>query len=160
MTATALVSSRRFDALDRWLIGLSLACGAIYLVSRGLPAVAGVAVIKGMSIAPPAFVAYRTLRDRDGLILAISLLFSTLGDLFLAVNEERLFVFGLGSFLIAHLLYTLLFVRNWPKPLNATAGRKVLAGLLIIFSAAMLAWLWPSLGDLKLPVEVYICAIK
>jgi uncharacterized membrane protein YhhN len=159
MTATALVSSRRFDASDRWLIGVSLACGAIYLVSHGLPAVAGGAVIKGLSIAPLALIAYRTLRDRDGLILAISLLFSTLGDVFLAVNEERLFVFGLGSFLIAHLLYITLFVRNWPKPLSATAGQKALAGFLIIFSVAMFAWLWPSLGDLKLPVAIYLCAI-
>ena len=41
----------------------------------------------------------------------------------------------------------------------ASAGQKMLAALLMIFSAAMFAWLWPSLGDMKLPVAAYLCAI-
>ena len=159
MTATAFVSSRKLDAVDRWLLWLSLACGAIYLVTRGLPAFRASVVIKGMSIAPLALLAYRMLRDRDGVTLGISLLFSTLGDVFLAIGEDRLFTFGLASFLVAHLLYVVLFVRNWPKPMSANASQKMIAALVVIFSAVMLAWLWPSLGDLKLPVAAYLCAI-
>ena len=159
MSATALVSSRRLDLIDRLLLGLSIACGAIYLITRGLPAFEASVVIKGMSIAPLALLAYRSLRDRDGILLGVSLLFSTLGDVFLAVSEERLFTFGLGSFLVAHLLYIVLFVRNRPKPMSASAIQKTVAVLLIIFSTMMFVWLWPSLGDLKLPVAIYLCAI-
>ncbi|HKP84458.1 MAG TPA: lysoplasmalogenase [Blastocatellia bacterium] len=160
MTATALSSSRRLDAVDRLLLALSLACGAIYLVTRGLPAVAGMVVVKGMSTGLLAALAFRMLRDREGLILGVSLLFSALGDVFLGVNEERLFTFGLASFLIAHVLYIVLFVRSRQKPAGASAGRKMLAALLIIYGATMFAWLWPSLGDLKLPVAAYLCAIS
>ena len=79
--------------------------------------------------------------------------------MFLGIDGEKLFVFGLASFLIAHLLYIVLFVRNRPKPVIASAGQKIIAALVMIFSAAMFAWLWPSLGDLKLPVAAYLCAI-
>lgn len=159
MTATVLALNRRFDVVDRLLLALSLACGAAYLVTRGLPAFPGSVVIKVLSIAPLALLAFRVLRNRDGLMLGNSLSFSTLGDMFLGLDGERLFVFGLSSFLIAHLLYIVLFVRNRSESVIASAGQKIIAVVLMIFSAAMFAWLWPDLGVLKLPVAVYLCAI-
>ena len=159
MTANVLAASRRFDAVDRLLLALSLTCGMAYLVTRGLPAFTGSVVIKVLAVAPLALIAFRVLRNRDGLILGNSLSFSTLGDMFLGLDGERLFIFGLCSFLIAHLLYVVLFVRNWPEPARASAGQKALAAVLIIFSAAMFAWLWPDLGALRLPVAAYLCAI-
>lgn len=159
MTATALAAHRRLDQLERLLLAVSLACGAAYLVTRGLPAFTGSVVIKGLSIGLLALITFHNLRDRDGLLLGVSLLFSTLGDIFLGIDGEKLFVFGLGSFLIAHLFYIVLFVRNRPKPMLASADQKIIAALVIIFSAAMFAWLWPNLGDLRLPVAVYLCAI-
>jgi len=158
MPATAVAASRRFDAVDCSLLALSLACGAAYLVTRGLE-FRGSVVIKVLAVAPLALIAFRVLRDRDGLMLGNSLSFSTLGDMFLGIDGERLFVFGLTSFLIAHLLYIVLFVRNRSKPVISSAGQKALAALVMIFSAAMFAWLWPNLGDLKLPVAAYLCAI-
>jgi uncharacterized membrane protein YhhN len=156
MTATTLIASRRLDAVDRLLLALSLACGAAYLITRGMPEFPGSVVIKVLSIAPLGLIAFRMLRDRDGLMLGNSLSFSTLGDMFLGLDGEKLFVFGLASFLIAHLLYIVLFVRN---SIDARAGQKALAALLIIFSSVMFVWLWPNLGDMKLPVAAYLCAI-
>jgi Predicted membrane protein len=156
MTATTLVANRRLDAVDRLLLSLSIACGTAYLITRGLPEFAGSVVIKVLSIAPLALIAFRMLRNRDGLMLGNSLSFSTLGDMFLGIDGEKLFVFGLASFLIAHLLYIVLFMRNSK---HARAGQKAFAALLMIFTAAMFAWLWPNLGDLKLPVAAYLCAI-
>lgn len=159
MTSTAPVSSRKPDRVAIVCLALSLACGAIYLVTRGLPDFTGSIAIKGLSVGPLAALAFRKLKSRDGITLGISLLFSTLGDLFLAINGEQMFTFGLASFLIAHLLYITLFVRNRPKPMNQVAGRQMLAALLAIFCAAMFAWLWPSLGDMRIPVAAYLCAI-
>ncbi|HST22304.1 MAG TPA: lysoplasmalogenase [Blastocatellia bacterium] len=159
MTAISIAASRRFDAIDRLLLGLSLACGATYLITRGLPAFPGSVVIKVLTVAPLALIAFRMLRDRDGLILANSLSFSTLGDMFLGIDGEKLFVFGLVSFLLAHLLYIVLFVRNRTKLVIASAGQKIIAALVMIFSAVMFAWLWPNLGDMRLPVAAYLCAI-
>ena len=160
MSASALATnSRRFDASDKLLLVVSLACGVAYLLARSLEPYTGNVIVKAFSVSPLALLAFHLLRNREGLILGASLLFSSLGDVFLAVDGEKLFVFGLGSFLIAHLLYVALFARNWPKPLTASKAQKLLVALLTIYSAAMLVWLWPSLGSLGLPVAVYLCAI-
>ena len=45
-----------------------------------------------------------------GVFLVLALVLSTLGDIFLALKDEkRWFVFGLGSFLLAHLFYIAIF---------------------------------------------------
>ena len=159
MTATALRLSRKFDAISGSLLIVSVACGLAYLVTRGLPPVAGSVVVKGLSVAALALLAFRALRDRDGIALGVSLLFSSLGDVFLGLGDDRWFVFGLGSFLIAHLLYIGLFVRHWPTPFAASLKQKLLAVGLIAFSLAMFAWLWPGLGDMKIAVAAYLCAL-
>jgi uncharacterized membrane protein YhhN len=159
MTATALRLNRKFDAISGSLLVVSIACGLAYLITRGLPAFPGSVVVKGLSVAALALLAFRTLNDRDGIILGVSLLFSSLGDVFLGLGDDRWFVFGLGSFLIAHLLYIGLFVRHWPTPFAASLKQKLLAVGLIAFSLAMFAWLWPGLGDLKIAVAAYLCAL-
>jgi uncharacterized membrane protein YhhN len=160
MSASALTRSpTRFDAIDKLLVTMSVACGTAYLITRGLAPYPGDAIVKTLSVLSLAFVAFHSLRTRDGFLLGVSLLFSSLGDLFLAIDGEKLFLFGLGSFLIAHLLYIALFARNWPTPLSATTGQRLLVACLTIYSAAMLWWLWRDLGSLKLPVAVYLSAI-
>ena len=160
MSASAPATNpRRFDASDKLLLALSLVCGVAYLFTRYLEPYPGSVVVKVLSVLPLALLASHSLRSRDGVILCASLLFSSLGDMFLALDANKLFVFGLGSFLIAHLLYVALFVRNWPKPLTASAAQKLLVALLILNSAAMFVWLRPSLGSLAAPVAAYLVAI-
>jgi uncharacterized membrane protein YhhN len=160
MSASAIATNpRRFDVGDKLLLTLSLVCGAAFLVARSLEPYPGSVVVKGFSVLPLALLAFHSLRSRDGFILGASLLFSSLGDVFLALDAEKLFVFGLGSFLIAHLLYVGLFVRNWPKPLTSRAGQRLLVALLVLYGATMLVWLWPNLGSLAAPVAVYLITI-
>lgn len=144
---------------DRLLFGLSMVCGVVYLLTRGrLASPAGVAV-KGLSIAPLALIAFRQLAGSNALLLGAALLLSSLGDVFLALNGEQWFTYGLGSFLIAHLFYITLFVHNWPKPFTASRVHQLIAALLIGFAAALFWWLWPGLGEMKLPVTAYMCAL-
>jgi uncharacterized membrane protein YhhN len=159
MTATARSTSQRFDAVDRLLFGVSLVCGIAYLLTRGLPVFPGSVVIKGLSVSPLALIALRQLAGGDRLLLAGALLLSALGDVFLGLGGEQWFVYGLSSFLIAHLFYITLFVRQWPRTAVASAARRVVAALLIVFAAAMFAGLWPRLGGMKLPVAAYLCAL-
>ena len=159
MAATARSSRQRFDAVDRLLFGISLICGIAYFVTRGLPVFPGSVVIKGLSVSPLAWIAFRQLVGSDRLLLASALLFSALGDVFLGLGGEQWFVYGLSSFLIAHLFYITLFVRQWPRTAAASAPRRVVAALLIVYAAAMFAGLWPSLGEMKLPVAAYMCAL-
>lgn len=82
------------------------------------------------------------------------LLLSTLGDVFLMLPGDW-FVFGLGSFLLAHLAYLgaltrreRLMARRWPV---------VLYGLV---AGGVLAFLWPSLPEaLRLPVLAYVIVL-
>lgn len=159
MTAAARSSNQRFAAADQALFGVSLVCGIAYLLTRGLPGFPGSVIIKGLSVAPLALIAFRQLVGSDRWLLAGALLLSALGDVFLDFKGEQWFAYGLGSFLFAHLFYITLFVRHWSRPFAASAARPMVAALLVIFAAAMFAGLWPGLGDLKLPVAAYMCAL-
>lgn len=96
--------------------------------------------------------------DRTRILLMIALLFSMGGDIFLAVDRVQLFVFGLASFLLAHLAYTALFILH-PAERPLPKSRLFVQGLLLLFTATMAILLWPALGALKIPVFFYIAAI-
>lgn len=119
----------------------------------------GHAAVKALGVGALAVLAFLRLQSLDGRILGFSLVFSTLGDIFLNTHIENAFVFGLGSFLIAHLIYVGLFVRHFPKPLAPGGAKLGLIGILILYSASMAVWLWPDLGDLSIPVILYLSAI-
>jgi uncharacterized membrane protein YhhN len=94
-------------------------------------------------------------------LFALALLFSAAGDAFLAYDGERLFVPGLASFLVTHVLYAIVFVLA-TKDMQTTpmsAGRKVTFAVIPTFAVAYSAVLWPNLGALAIPVMVYIAAI-
>lgn len=116
-------------------------------------------VQKSSTCAVLGLVAYWAVEDPKIKKLALAaLLFSSLGDAFLAVRSSDLFTFGLGSFLIAHLIYILIFVRakNWE---SLSRLKQVGVGIIILLALGMLALLWPALGALKAPVAIYVTAI-
>ncbi|SFK98791.1 lysoplasmalogenase [Lysobacter sp. cf310] len=86
--------------------------------------------------------------------ILIGLALSTLGDVFLMLPGDW-FVFGLGSFLCAHLAYLVAFTRRarafaalWPFLAYAA------------LAAAVLAVLWPHLpSELRVPVVVYVAVL-
>ena len=156
--AIALPRIGKMEALDRALLAVSAAAGLFYFIS--IPwhgSFPGMTVIKGLAISPLAVFAWRALPTTDGRILGISLAFSSLGDVLL--NIGGMFVFGLSSFLVAHLLYIVIFVRNRRQPaqLMPVAGPVIAA--LAVYSTAMTLWLWPDLGDMKVPVAAYVATI-
>lgn len=90
-------------------------------------------------------------------LLAGALLLSSVGDYYLALPDgRRNFVRGLGAFLGAHLCYLLVMLPHttFPQPLQ-------IAGMLALLAlaAGMLAWLWPVLGSLRVPVGIYLGVI-
>lgn len=160
---------RGFGATDKWLLALSIGCGAVYLATQSMQPFPGSIALKALSIAPLAALAFRLLsesrphgiewlRDRDNMILGMALSFSCLGDIFLDLPGNY-FVPGLASFLVAHFIYILLFVRNWPRPLKPTGGQMILSAAVLVFSLMQSNWLAPNLGAMAKPVMVYICAI-
>jgi len=155
---------RGFDRLDGALLLLSVASGVAYMMTRGVQPFPGSVVIKALSMAPLAVLAFRVLRriDRtspDGLILAAALMLSCAGDVFLHLSFRRYFVHALVAFLLAHVTYVVLFVRNRPRPLRPSTGQLILAFLVVIYGLLMCSWLWTGLGRLAGPAVAYAAAI-
>jgi uncharacterized membrane protein YhhN len=93
-------------------------------------------------------------------LFALALLFSAAGDAFLAYDGKRLFVPGLASFLVTHVLYAVVFVlATKDAAASMSVGRKVTLAVIPTFAVAYSVVLWPNLGELTIPVMVYITAI-
>ena len=100
-------------------------------------------------------------------LLATGLAFGALGDFFLGVRRigsfeaDKLFLFGLGSFLIGHVVYIMMFrryrasqsargARQSIRASQALAIAAILIGLVTVLGA-----LRNSLGPLLIPVVIY-----
>jgi uncharacterized membrane protein YhhN len=93
--------------------------------------------------------------DAYGTWILAGLALGAVGDVLLVGEGKAAFAAGLGAFLLGHLAYvagiaTLVPVGAWPSPL---------AALPAIAGAVALAWLWPHLGSLRVPVIAYVAAI-
>lgn len=89
--------------------------------------------------------------------LTLALVLSALGDLLLALKDQRrFFVPGLGSFLAAHVAYVAIFL---PHTVVPDGGVLIIIALSIAASGVFVATLAPKLGKLKLPVFAYFAVI-
>lgn len=94
--------------------------------------------------------------------LLSALLFSWTGDVVLlfADRGELFFILGLISFLIAHILFIVLFLKQQTikSPNKTVLGIGILGVAAYLFG--MLSVLFPTLGPLKIPVAVYAFTIS
>ena len=120
-----------------------------------MPAAAAAKVVASSSFLATA-VSVGALRHRFGRVVFAGLVLSMAGDLFLIGQSQRFFLFGLCSFLLAHIAYITAFVshgqdRRW---VLAAAVPGVIAAILVG------VWLGPHVSpELAAPVHVYIAAI-
>jgi uncharacterized membrane protein YhhN len=141
---------------------LSLALGAGYLAALPAYPYAGSSIIKGLSIAVLAMLPWLSrpvTNRRDAGLLSAALVASSMGDVFLDVGPERLFVPGLGAFLAAHIIYTVLFLKSPSRSTSKGLSRRFGPVGVAVYAIAFALWLAPSLGPLKIPVALYIGAI-
>jgi uncharacterized membrane protein YhhN len=88
-------------------------------------------------------------------ILLIGLIFCLGGDVFLALPQERMFLFGLVSFLLGHVCYVVCFF--YVADLNPwTWGGSAIS---LAVSGLVFFWLRPHLGAMLVPVIAYIIVI-
>ena len=155
---------------DRTLAACSVACAALFLALQAGPVTWLSLATKSLSVSTLALVALRSTGPMSGGALAAPLLASSAGDFLLEWDRQRLFVAGLGAFLLAHLLYIALFRRAWPARRAAVDRRsqvpaalpwpRIGASIAIVAAGlALTAWLWPGLGDLRIPVASYIAVL-
>lgn len=95
----------------------------------------------------------RPISTRYRLLVVIALSWSLAGDILLMLPQDR-FVHGLVAFLVAHVCYVIAFVRTGGGLRDPFAAAAV-----ALFAGAMLAFLWPSLGSLRIPVIAYVAVL-
>ncbi len=90
------------------------------------------------------------------LAVLIGLVLGALGDV--ALMSEHGFLAGLGSFLLGHVAYVVAVGTQLPPRMwIGAAGPYALIPLVV--GLAALAYLWPKLGKLRMPVIFYIAVV-
>ncbi|UPT62346.1 MAG: lysoplasmalogenase [Hyphomonadaceae bacterium JAD_PAG50586_4] len=93
--------------------------------------------------------------------LILAVIASAFGDFFLAFDKKWLLPFGILSFLIAQLLYVLIFGAVWffSGDNSPLLPRYVAMALVIATACGFLIWMAPKLGWMALGVVPYALAI-
>lgn len=98
--------------------------------------------------------------DRVPVWITLGLVWGAVGDVALIVESDRAFLTGLVAFLLGHIAYVLALAGIAPPStwvegamLGAIAGAAI-AG------AAVLTYLWPRLGSMRIPVIGYVAVIS
>lgn len=137
---------------------ISLVAAALYLLVLGQGPSWRLSVLKTLSTALLALVAWRM---GGPALLVAGLALSALGDLFLSRDGEKAFIGGLVSFLVAHVAYIVLFVRIGHGPaVLLSIPLLAAAAVMVAASLALLRIILRHVsGELRLPVMVYCTAL-
>ena len=111
-------------------------------------------------VASTAFLALALQLDATasayGLLILLGLGLSWVGDVFLLSQKSRLFLFGLASFLLAHVAFAMAFAS---LPISG-AALVVGLGVMSCLGIAVTAWLWSHLKAFyRVAVAAYVTAI-
>lgn len=117
-----------------------------------------------------AIYAFSQIKIRERYIfLILGLFFSWLGDIFLMFPREQysestaklLFIAGLAAFLIAHIQYILLFLKDLRNKidLSLVTSKPYTSLPFLIYGIGLLWFLYPHLAVMKIPVTLYAITI-
>jgi uncharacterized membrane protein YhhN len=113
----------------------------------------GVFAFKPLLMPILGLILYKSGSINKNKILLLALFFSWLGDIILMFSNKNLFVFGLGSFLITHLIYIFIFVKKAKTPNFHSLG-------LILIPLAFYFLIYQHVPlDFKIPVMLYFLVI-
>lgn len=107
-----------------------------------------------------AVYAYKRFPSRNLLLAALA--FSWIGDIVLLFADiaEIYFILALASFLISHLLYCTLFNKQKTVEIRNNIVFRVGCLIILLYVVAMISFLLPTLGSLKVPVIIYAFVIS
>lgn len=138
-------------AARRALAGVAIVAALLYLAGLAVDAPALRLLSKPVPVLALAALVLSGRRDGYAAALTGGLTLSALGDLLLEVPGH--FVAGLATFLCAHLAYTAAFISD---------ERRLRIGRALPFALWLLGayvWIRPGLGEMTVPVVVYMLAI-
>ncbi|RLA34403.1 MAG: lysoplasmalogenase [Gammaproteobacteria bacterium] len=149
-----MVSKRTYP----WIVLAAIACLSL-VVSNLLDAQAASIVSK--LLASTAFLATAVfagaLKSRYGRLLFVGLVLSWFGDAFLLGTTEKMFLFGLATFLLAHVAYVIAFAA---RGMNIRWALGTAIPIALVSIGAMI-WLTPWIStEMLVPVRVYTLVIS
>lgn len=99
--------------------------------------------------------------SKERSIILTAIFFSFLGDSFLLFDyiNPLYFIFGLVSFLLTHILYVVYFIGIKPVQLSLLKQYPWIILLVTAYGIGLVYFLFPKLGELKMPVIVYATVI-
>ena len=113
-------------------------------------------MVKSIPIFCLAIFAWRNLPGKRGKLLFFGFFLSGLGDIFLEFPSKNFFMAGMGFFTMAHLFYISVFLGR--PTLNL--GRGMALVLILAYSLGFGIFLFPKLGDMMLPICLYLGVIS
>lgn len=142
--------------MRRILLIAALALAVFNTAAETLGIPAAVYILKPLAIlALMALVLRTTAASRYRAWIAAGLAASLAGDILLML-PQGFFVPGLAAFLLAHLCYIRAFASDGAGPRAPVPPGLPVFGI----AAAVLWYLWPSLGAMRLPVACYVAVIS
>src|SRR4030042_2313929 len=130
------------------------AMGIVFIALETIGMVWPGIIAKALIIPILFIVYYRYVRDYMNLfhrLILTALVFSWCGDVLLELTlfNETFFLAGLGSFLLAQVMYLIAFFSTPGK--NPLAGSKFWLLIFVAgYGAALLYYLWDGLGEMKI----------
>lgn len=139
------------------LPAIFILCAALFMLLEGLGVQSlWMALLKALPVGILGTIALSQLEGLTRQLVLVALSFSALGDVILEMDFPNQFVFGLGAFLLAQLVYAANFLRF----ANFRNRRSLLRIVPVILSAVLLARLiLPATGELAPAVLIYLLAI-
>ncbi len=137
-----------------WLVLFLVPAIAYVILIPKLP-FTGDFVLKSIPVLLLAVTSLIFIPGTAGKLLFAGFLLSAGGDISLSFEGEKAFVMGLSFFLLAHVVYIILFAQDFTFSPGKLPLALIVGGLAITMSII----LFPKLGEMRLPVLVYITVI-
>ncbi|WP_262693825.1 lysoplasmalogenase [Kordiimonas aquimaris] len=100
-----------------------------------------------------------TAQTSNHMLLILALLASVVGDVMLVLPAENSFLHGLSAFFAAHVVYIFLFMKNRMHSADITSARTRISALYWALGGVAAFLLYPTLGDMLIPVFAYILVL-
>lgn len=152
-----------------WLV-LYCIVSIFHLIATGIDNITYIMISKVFLMPLLIIYAFSQIKIKGRYIfLILGLFFSWLGDIFLMFPREQysdstkmlLFIAGLSAFLIAHIQYIILFLKDLKNKIDLSliTSKPYTSIPFIIFGIGLLWFLYPHLAVMKIPVTLYAITI-
>lgn len=132
-----------------------IVCALSFIALTPLHPWQGSFLLKPLPAITMALLIAATVKGQASLTMAAGFIFSAAGDVLLDIDRVKLFAAGLGAFLVAHVLYARVFLKEFRITKTSTVAALIAAAGGIFIAVLM----YPELGRFRVPVLIYVGVI-